>query len=98
MPVCTASGLDVLIENLEWDAGSLCCGAGPVDLRRCANEDSDLMWCKPDIQEFLEPEANRFDLARFRGKHTDDWWGPIEDRDCVGAIIGIAVGIGNLRP
>ena len=56
------------------------------------------MLCQPGLQEFLEPKANRFDLARFRGKYTDDWRGPIEYRDGVGSIIGIAVSIRHFWP
>src|SRR5208282_3305611 len=54
------------------------------------------MRCEPRLQEILEPSANGFDLVRFRGKNTDDWRGSIKDRNCVGSIIDIAVGISHL--
>lgn len=54
-----ADRLDVLVENLERDAGCLYRSTGPVDLRRCANEDTDFMWCEPGLQEILEPKVTR---------------------------------------
>src|SRR5450756_2189367 len=91
-----ATRLNVLIEDLESQAGGLNCRASPVELGSRPHEDAHFMTKQTLAIAIGEPSAHCLDLVFSAVEDPDGWRGPVEYRDRPTAFFGVAVHIRQL--
>jgi hypothetical protein len=93
-----ARGLDVLVEHLEWQTGLADRSLRALKLGFRAHEYAELVRQEPCGRPVLQPCGNRLALFGLAHRRHDCWRRSIEHRYGVVALLGVPVGVGDVRP